>query len=147
MFSTHTVICPIWYGREIFKNVWRLYIGPMWVIEAMKVTPGGPDTHNDPHKREAVPMAAWPLFILTNHFRNYQKLLNFWFIKISPSLYSLKYQLFSEKNFTWWVFFNFLLTVCSLKNAKHFIMSPLLYSCEYHSEVIIIFHLLSVFIF
>ena len=66
--------------EEKILNVWRLYLGQMWAIEAMQVTPWGPDTHNNPHKRVAVPTAAWPLFILKNHFRNYQKLLNFWFV-------------------------------------------------------------------
>ena len=34
----------------------------MWAIEAMQVTPGGPDTHYDPHQRGAALEAAEPLF-------------------------------------------------------------------------------------
>ena len=30
----------------------------MWAIEAMQVTPGTADTHNNPHQRGAVPTAA-----------------------------------------------------------------------------------------
>ena len=45
----------------------------MLAIEAMQVAPGGPDTHDDPHKTGAAQTAARPLFILMNHFRKYQK--------------------------------------------------------------------------
>ena len=34
----------------------------MWAIEAMQVSPGGPDTHNNPHQRRAAQTAAKHLF-------------------------------------------------------------------------------------
>ena len=35
----------------------------MWAREAMQVTPGGPDTHDDSHQRGATRTAARPLFV------------------------------------------------------------------------------------
>ena len=40
----------------------------MLAIEAMQVAPGGPDTHDDPHKTGAARNAAQPLFVQKNHF-------------------------------------------------------------------------------
>ena len=52
----------------------------MWEIDAMEVTQGGPDTHYDLHKTGAARTAARPLLVQKNHFRNYQKYLNFWLL-------------------------------------------------------------------
>ena len=56
------VIGPTWYERKKFQNFQPLYIGQMWAIEAMQVSPGGPDTHNNPHQRRAARTAAKHLF-------------------------------------------------------------------------------------
>ena len=45
----------------------------MWAIEAVQVTPGGPDTHDDQQKAGAAETAARPLI---KHFRNYHKSLS-----------------------------------------------------------------------
>ena len=44
-------------------------------MDAMEVTQGGPDTHDDPHETVAARTAARPLLVQKNHFRNYQNLL------------------------------------------------------------------------
>ena len=41
---------------------------------------GGPDTHDNPHEMKAARTAARPLLVQKNHFRNYQKFLNFWLL-------------------------------------------------------------------
>ena len=79
VFSIYFVIGPISYQKNNFKilNVYilvkrpleKLYLHPQW----------GPDTHNSPHQRGAVSKAEQAPFVQKkNHFKNYQKLLNFW---------------------------------------------------------------------
>ena len=45
----------------------KLHLHPQW----------GPNTHDDPHETGAARTAARPLLVQKNHFRNYQKSLNF----------------------------------------------------------------------
>ena len=52
----------------------------MWEMDALEVTQGGPDTHDDPHETGAARMAARPLRVQKKHFRNYKKLQNFWLL-------------------------------------------------------------------
>ena len=51
----------------------------MWAMEAMELTTGGPDTHDDPHETGAARKAVQGIFVQKNHFRKYQKCLNLWF--------------------------------------------------------------------
>ena len=44
---------------------------------AMELTTGDPDTDDDPHETGTARTAARPLRVQKNHFRNYQKLINF----------------------------------------------------------------------
>ena len=46
-------------------------------MDAMEVTQGGPDTHDDPNKTGAAWTPARPLLVQKNYFRNYQNSLNF----------------------------------------------------------------------
>ena len=39
----------------------------------MRVTPGGPDKHDDPHQRGAVRDAAEPLFVHKNHLETIKR--------------------------------------------------------------------------
>ena len=57
----------------------------MWEMDAMEVTQGGPDTPDDPHETGAARTAARPLLVQKNHFKNYQKCLNFWLLYICPN--------------------------------------------------------------
>ena len=42
-------LLPYLILRQNKINFWRLYIGQMLAVEAMQVTPGGPNTHNNTH--------------------------------------------------------------------------------------------------
>ena len=67
-------------SKIVIQTFGRLYIGQMWAMDAMEVTPGVPDTHDAPHKTGAVRMAARLILVQKNHFRNYHKPLDFWLL-------------------------------------------------------------------
>ena len=50
-------------SKKLFQNFGRRYLGQIWEMDAMEVTQGGSDTHNDPHETGAARTAARP-FIL-----------------------------------------------------------------------------------
>ena len=64
------------FGRfdieKLFQNFGRLYLCQMWETDAMEVTQGGPETHNDPDKTGVARKAARPLLVQKNRFRNYK---------------------------------------------------------------------------
>ena len=64
-------------SKKLFQNFGHLYLGQIGEMDAMEVTQGGTDTHDDPHETGAARTAARPLLVQKNHFRNYQKLPNF----------------------------------------------------------------------
>ena len=78
-------------SQQLFQYCGHLYLGQIWEMDAMELTQGGPDTHDNPHKTGAAQTAARPLLVQKEkkHFRNYQKLLNFWFFFLFLSLSSL----------------------------------------------------------
>ena len=49
--------------KTLFQNVGRLYLGQMWEMDAMEVTQGGPDTHDDLHEMWAARTAVRPLLV------------------------------------------------------------------------------------
>ena len=49
--------------EKLFQNFGRLYLGQIWEMDAMELTQGGPDTHDDPHETGAARTAARPLHI------------------------------------------------------------------------------------
>ena len=64
--------------KNDFKML-NIYILVKRPLEKQQLHPQwGPDTHNSPHQRGAVSKAEQPLFVLKNHFKNYEKLLNLW---------------------------------------------------------------------
>ena len=67
-------------SNKLFQIFGRRYLGQMWEMDAMEVTQGGPDTHEDPHETGAARTAARLLLVQIIHFINYQKLLNFWLL-------------------------------------------------------------------
>ena len=67
-------------SKKLFQNFGPRYFGQIWEMDAMKVTQGGSDTHDDPHETGAARMAARPLLVQKNYFRNCQKFLNFWLL-------------------------------------------------------------------
>ena len=57
MLSHFVCFFALWANLVLTKFVQHftlLYLGQMWDIEAMQVTPGGPDTQDDPYQRGAV---------------------------------------------------------------------------------------------
>ena len=109
-------------SKKFFKNFGRLYLGQMWEMDAMEVTQGGPDTHDDPHQTVAVRTAARPLLVQKNHFWNYQMFPNFWLLYVCFPSHTNKFQLFSGiKHHTVWVSYFWLTSSCLKKIAKHLI--------------------------
>ena len=49
--------------KKLFQNFGRLYLGQIWEKDAMEVTQGGSDTHDDPHKTGATRTVTRPLHI------------------------------------------------------------------------------------
>ena len=100
LFYTHFVIWTLSYWKNYFK-ISHSYISVKWAQDAQQRWPqGSPGTHNRPHRRRAVPTAAWPLFIHKNHFRNLQWNLNSWLVYQYPPLIGLKFKYFHEQNHT-----------------------------------------------
>ena len=60
----------------IFFITW-LYLGQMWTTEALQVTPGGPDTYDDPHKTVPARTACKTLFYPDKLFRKLLKAFKF----------------------------------------------------------------------
>ena len=57
------------FGKQkLFQNFGRLYLGQMWEMDAMEVTQGGPDTHDDLHKKGAARTAARPFLVQKKAF-------------------------------------------------------------------------------
>ena len=59
-------------SKKLFQNFGHLYLGQIWEMDAMEVTQGGPDTHDDTHETVATRTDARPLLVQKN-----QKFLNF----------------------------------------------------------------------
>ena len=67
--------CPISYKN--FQNSGRLYLCQMTAGEATFAPQWDPRTHDDAHETGAARKAEQSLFVQRNHFRNYQKPLDF----------------------------------------------------------------------
>ena len=70
------------FGRfgidKITSKLWMsVFRWKLWEMDAMEITQGGPDAHDDPHEMGAARTDARPLLVQKNHFRNYQKFQNF----------------------------------------------------------------------